>query len=163
MTNDELLSAYLLTEIHFTDNDGLVWKTASALASSDVVDTVACVIDPACSEAWVITAENPFSNELSERENATRMNSLAADLVAAGLTPRSVRGTSPDGRYSEASFLILSNDASEASDIRYIIDELANKYEQNAYFRIHGNVQELVPGMNAAFAGSRGYALQRVN
>jgi hypothetical protein len=163
MTNDELLNAYLQTEIHFTDSDGRLWKTAAAASRSGVVGTVMSAIDPASSEAWVITGENPLSYAKSEHDNSIRMDALNRDLVASGLAPRTVRGFSPDGAYSEASFLILNDESSGSRGIHGIIDELAQKFEQNAYFRIRGDVQELVPGVNPVFVGSRRYVLQRVN
>ena len=80
-----LLAAYLGTEV--VDDDGMVWSGAGAAAGLE--------------GAWVITAENPFSELREPTDNAAANGWLVARIEAAGFVTTPLVGRAPDLSWSE--------------------------------------------------------------
>jgi len=77
-------------------------------------------------DSWAFfTACNPRSELLTEAENNTRMQELAASLTEAGYTYHHAVGTSMDGHWSEPSYFVPGIDAATAVSI-------GNHWEQMA-------------------------------
>jgi hypothetical protein len=77
-------------------------------------------------DSWAFfTACNPRSELLTEAENNTRMQELAASLTEAGYTYHHAVGTSMDGHWSEPSYFVPGMDAATAVSI-------GNHWEQMA-------------------------------
>jgi hypothetical protein len=81
----ELLAAYLDTEV--VAADGAIWSGLGALATLE--------------DAWVITAENPFSELCEPAENAAANARLRAAIEAAGFATTALVGRAPDLSWSE--------------------------------------------------------------
>lgn len=85
--------------------------------------------DLSWSEYFVITAWNPFSEQLSLDENRRRNSELEKDLLAVRGELLKAIGRSNDWRWFEESFAVRNMSLSE-------IVEVAKKYQQNAIFHI---------------------------
>lgn len=96
---------------------------------------------PGHGHAWVITACNPRSVQLSDAENAARHAALHSDLVAVGMPFVETLGREAAGDWREPGYVVpgLAEELATA---------LAERYEQNAAFHwtptewaIHGVLQ----------------------
>ncbi len=81
----ELLEAYLGTEV--VAADGAVWSGPRAVVRLE--------------DAWVITAENPFSERREPADNAAANARLVATIEAAGFATTALVGRAPDLSWSE--------------------------------------------------------------
>jgi hypothetical protein len=101
--NTNLIRAYQETEYRVTQEHSLVLRVGTPspeLASLYKVKGASC--------AAFITACNPFSNLLSNEENAKRQADLAAELKRRSLCFFAGVGQHPSGNWQgEASFLVL--------------------------------------------------------
>lgn len=86
-------------------------------------------------ELWVITAENPFSQQLSDEDNFQRQQSLFNELSEKGIEVFEALCSSPDGSWSENSFAIPS-EVDNALNNQEVIYEQAQSFGQNAVFKI---------------------------
>lgn len=83
---------------------------------------------------WVITAENPLSQRLSRRENASRHRALLAELNDNGCDHLPAVGRSPDGKWEEHSAAIAKFGRKRAT-------EIGRRHDQNAVFQVSGTRQ----------------------
>ena len=117
----DLIRAYELTNFHvkakpaFTLNVGKLSEELKVLLKQNRVDSAA-----------FITAWNPYSQSLSDKENQSRNEQLKIELITRSLNFIDGFGQDPLGQWSsEDSFLVLGIDL-EASK------KLGNQFEQNA-------------------------------
>jgi hypothetical protein len=82
---EQLLAAYLGTEVVAVD--GTLWSGSGAVSSLE--------------DAWVITAENPFSELREPAANAAANARLVAAIEAAGFDTTPLVGRAPDLSWSE--------------------------------------------------------------
>lgn len=144
---EELLRVYQETVISFKAADGRkvsLQPTESPAPQRDSLET----IKPGCYDAWVFTAENPKSALLSAKENRARMRELAKDLDKRGRDYQHAVGSSPNGDWSEESFIIWSRNQKESESIERQLEVLAEIYEQNAYFRLFKNQKFIQAGVS---------------
>lgn len=88
--------------------------------------------------AWILTACNPRSEQLSDDDNLTRHRELGGHLVAQGLTVLPNVGYSPtDPTWSEPGYTVLGCDRA------YII-ATARSWEQNAIFGWYPDHWEII-------------------
>ena len=80
--------------------------------------------------ATVVTAWNPFSNQLSDDENRTRQKELLGTVAAAGLRWLNAEGRDQGGLWGPEESLCVF-DAPDA-----LLDELLVRFEQNAVVRV---------------------------
>lgn len=130
--SEEFRSAYLLTVIE-VDVDG---QTVPALEAIELIGPL-----------WVITAWNPYSQELDLETNSERHRELVTVVDSLGAMRWSARGESPDGRWSEDSLAISGLDWDQ-------VRELATRFEQHAVFELRSRTQ-IVHGCTSPWRLSR--------
>ena len=86
---------------------------------------------------YMITAANPFSRLLSEEENRLRNQELGTDLHLLGLAMYLGIGRDPLSAWFEEGWVVTG--ISEPALV-----ELAQKYEQNAFFKFDNFGQHIV-------------------
>lgn len=96
---------------------------------------------PAHAEAWVLTACNPRSVQLTDAVNAARHDQLRIDLAACGAELIETTGRDVVGDWQEPGYVVLGVPG-------HVALGLAERYEQNAVFHwtptewaIHGVLQ----------------------
>lgn len=164
MTNSsELLDLYLATEIYFLNAEGETCKTGPFIPSiSQPGHNVLSVVDTSYIDAWIITANNPLSRQIDDAANSAYNLALSWDLVREGFATELLKCSSPDGTWSENSFLIFGKTETESERLAKVILDLAVKYGQNAVFRFVGQVQQIVPVLDLRTQGARHYSVQGV-
>jgi hypothetical protein len=115
-TPQELREAYLATVIHVEIEPGRWVVIDEAVRSFPT-------------PLYVVTPWNPFSVVLSEEANSERMTGLMSDLAMTSATWFNATGSSPDGKWSEDSLLIVGLMRREAIDI-------GRTYDQHAIFEV---------------------------
>jgi hypothetical protein len=124
MDDDDLWTAYLRTQVRVELPDG----GEALLAQADD----GCHGDwpfPGTDHAWIITACNPRSVELTEQENRSRHEALGRQLLQLGATAFETTGFDPaDSGWHEPGYVVPALPDAEA-------DRLARAWEQNALFR----------------------------
>jgi hypothetical protein len=161
----DLLAAYIATEVHFLDADAVTCRTG---ATGDTpgfgkrTDLVAAV-DSSYVDAWVITAENPYGRQTNPEANRAFTAALGWDIVLAGFTCDTVECSSPSGDWSETSFLIFGKTDNHSAELASLVLRLARKYEQNAVFHFINGKQVVVPVLDPRFHGSREYTIEYSN
>jgi len=78
---------------------------------------------------WVVTAWNPFSEELAPAENTGRHAELCQRLENDGLTWLPAVGSSPDGGWAEESVAVVGIDL-------VVARSLGREFGQNAVFEV---------------------------
>jgi len=86
---------------------------------------------------WVVTAWNPFSEELTLVENACRHAELLARLEADGLVWLPAVGSSPDGQWAEESVAIPGIDREAARALGRAFDQHAVFEVADGMLRVH--------------------------
>ena len=86
---------------------------------------------------YMITAANPFSNQLTTQENTLLNEELKRDLEAKGLEPIPGIGKDPSSDWLEEGWVVKGLNET-------ILIDLAKKYQQNAIFRFDGKTQFVV-------------------
>lgn len=158
----ELREVYLATEVHFLNAAGQLCRTAPYDASfGPNQNTLVSTVDPSFVDAWVITASNPKSEELDDAANNAYNLALGYDLLRAGFPVESVVCSSPDGRWSESSFLVFGKTFEQSNQLAILIRDLAVKYGQNAVFRFIADEQQVVPVLDLTTLGSRKYTVAK--
>ena len=159
----ELKDAYLSTQVHFLNSAGEACKTSTYDASKGPNQaTLLTAVDPSYLDAWVITASNPESQELDEATNHAYNLALGYDLLRAGYPVESVVCASPNGSWSENSFLVFGKTLVQSAVLAVLIRDLAVKYCQNAVFRFVGDEQQVVPILDITVLGTRKYSVQNL-
>lgn len=133
--SDELVAAYRATEYRVTSStDPVVLRIDRQ--SEDLINLFARA---GKTGATFITAENPFSESLTESENAANQARLYQDLTASGATIFEGYGQGEDPAWpAEASYLAIGISREQAC-------ELGCKYQQNAIIWIDADgVPELL-------------------
>jgi hypothetical protein len=83
---------------------------------------------------WVLTAGDPYPEELTEAENFERLRILCAELDAAGITHDPALGSAPEGSPSEVSRALRGIDRAQACAIAARHGQLA-VYEIDDHLR----------------------------
>lgn len=107
--------AYLRTEVSVALHTG---KEVAAGAAARELGTL-----------WVVTAENPFSDKLSEADNRARRSALESQLDEQVSPYLKAVGRSPDGTWQEHSVALLDSGGRRARAI-------GREFGQNAVFEI---------------------------
>jgi hypothetical protein len=102
---------------------------------------------------WVLTAGDPYPEELDTAENAARNARLVAELEAAGVSCDPALGRSPDGSTSERSVAVRGSD-------RATVLTAASRYEQLAVYEIDDRIR-CIEVATGAIMTSRAYRLER--
>jgi hypothetical protein len=119
--DSELIEAYSATEYRVDSDPPLALAVGVASSALKSVYSARRV-----DSAAFVTAYNPFSQQLSEQQNAFRQEALGAELAKRGLTFIAGVGQHPSGDWpGEPSFLVLGI-ALEAAK------SLGRQFEQNA-------------------------------
>lgn len=119
--NSELISAYEATYFHVQAPSPFILKVGYKSSELEALFDLT-----GCKTAAFITAFNPFSETLSEKENQARNNQLEADLNRLNLKYINGFGQDPHCKWpGEDSYLVLDLDLEYAKF-------LAIKFEQNA-------------------------------
>ena len=112
------------------------WTAISDTGRDAYLETVVTVdgrpVDEVVAEFgsfWVVTAWNPFSEELAPDENARRHAELLARLEADGLVWLPAVGSSPDGQWAEESMAVVGIDRETAR-------ALGRDFDQHAVFEV---------------------------
>jgi hypothetical protein len=120
--------AYAAAIVTFDDGRGEHWSLSSAApGSSGQWNLCRPFFAADTHEAWIVTASNPRSAELSPAENAHRRAALLREIEAIGCRSTPAVGQSPDGVWAEESFILHDPDAQWVADV-------AERYDQNAVF-----------------------------
>lgn len=88
-------------------------------------------------EYFVITAWNPYSQELSLTENRRRNDELQKELMLSGAVIHRAIGRSDDWKWFEESYAVQKIGLIE-------IVNMAKKYQQNAIFQISSGVKKVI-------------------
>lgn len=121
-SHDELIQAYTTTHYHVSSNPPFVLKVGEKSKELELLYKQKNV-----NSAVFITAYNPYSQQLTVEENTVRNQSLLNDMANMQFDCIEGYGEHPSGNWSrELSFLVLGMSSSQA-------DEIAKKYEQNAF------------------------------
>jgi hypothetical protein len=118
MSNDTLFQAYEGTTIE-------IFQSENQLK------------DLGWNEYFVITAWNPFSQELELDENRRRNDELEKELLGLGAELLKAVGRSHDWKWFEESFAVRKMSLGEMT-------QLATKYQQNAIFHITSEGKKVI-------------------
>lgn len=129
----DLLQAYRATRVHAELPDGPVELPAADEAPLAELPSVLR------DGAWVLTAWNPRSEQLSRSENDARSDRLAQDLLDLGATRWPAWGRARDGGWEEASWLAVGLRRTDAL-------ALGERYGQHAIFWLGSDGLEVVLG-----------------
>jgi hypothetical protein len=133
---EELLAAYLGTEV--VAEDGTVWSGSRAVESLE--------------DAWVITAENPFSEVREPAANAAANARLVAAIEAAGFATTALVGRAPDLSWSEDCVAVRGSSLEQ-------ICSWGRGYDQHAVFRLTEATHVVVSCWSLEELGSRARVL----
>ena len=136
----ELLVAYLGTEV--VAPDGTVWSGVRAVASLD--------------DAWVITAENPFSELREPVDNAAANARLVAAIEAAGFATTALVGRAPDLSWSEDCVAVRGPSLEQ-------ICAWGRAFDQHAVFLLTEGTHAVVSCWSREELGSRERVLRTVD
>lgn len=138
----ELMTAYSETviSIQIDDLNSLIIRGSnSKTIAADFQDSFGENIQ----DLWVITAENPYSEQLSPDENFLRQQSLLTELSERGIDVLDALCSSPDGSWSELSFAVPVN-TELVKQTHELIHQLARDFGQNAVFKISPTVLSVI-------------------
>lgn len=93
-------------------------------------------------EVFVLSAANPFSEQLSEFENLQREQRMADELAVRGIEFLPCIGHGADGEWSESSLMLFGATAEQ-------VRELGARFKQNAFFRWTPEAFEVVSLVSA--------------
>jgi hypothetical protein len=155
---DELLHAYLKTEIILRGIDGIDWGTVADDVPGSISLTRGAfeLLGLDCDSAFIITAWNPLGQKLPQSQNDVLQSSLEMDLRGRRLEFVSVVGQEPGGGWKEDSLLVPNTGSPE---IRQKVLELADKFAQNAIFELTLNTKRLIGVRIPYMSGEAGYRL----
>jgi len=106
---------------------------------------------------WIITAANPYSQELSKTQNEALNEKLEKDLKYLSLKFELVTCTSVDGKWTEKSFAISRQAHLKNEDVENLVIALAGKYLQNSVFSFSGNTMKILPVLRPDIRGQSTY------
>ncbi len=106
---------------------------------------------------WIITAANPFSQELSRAQNEALNEKLEKDLKGLGLKYELVTCTSADATWTEQSFAVSRQAGIKNQDVENLVIALAGKYLQNSVFSFAGNTTKILPVLRPDIRGQASY------
>ena len=86
---------------------------------------------------WVVTAWNPFSEELAPDENARRHADLVERLVVDGVAWLPAVGSSPNGQWAEESVAVAGIDREAARALGRAFDQHAVFEVADGMLRVH--------------------------
>jgi hypothetical protein len=136
----ELLAAYLGTEV--VDSDAVVWSGPGAV--------------PGLEEAWVITAENPFSELRDPVENAAANAHLVERIAADGFRTTPLVGRAPDLSWSEDCVAVRGASLQQ-------VCAWGRAYDQHAVFLLSADTHAVVSCWSGRELGSRPRVLAPVD
>lgn len=155
---DELLQAYLKTEIVFREVEGIDWGAVADDIPGSMSRTRGAfeLLALDCDSAFIITAWNPLGQKLLQSQNEVLQSSLEMDLRGSGLEFVPVVGQEPGGGWKEDSLLVPNTGSPE---IRQKVLELADKFAQNAIFELTLNTKRVIGVRIPYMSGEAGYRL----
>jgi hypothetical protein len=128
----ELLEAYLGTEV--VAADGTVWSGLRAVEH--------------LGDAWVITAENPFSERREPADNAAANARLVAAIETAGFVTTALVGRAPDLSWSEDCVAVRGASLEQ-------VCAWGRDYDQHAVFLLTEGTHRVVSCWSREELGSR--------
>jgi hypothetical protein len=136
----ELLAAYLGTEV--VAQDGTVWSGLGALDRLE--------------DAWVITAENPFSELREPADNAAANARLVDTIETAGFVTTALVGRAPDLSWSEDCVAVRGPSLEQ-------ICAWGRAFDQHAVFLLTEGTHAVVSCWSREELGSRERVLRTVD
>jgi len=136
----DLLAAYLGTEV--VDGRGVVWSGLAAVADLE--------------DAWVITAENPFSELREPAENAAANERLVATIEADGFVTTPLVGRAPDLSWSEDCVAVRGASLQQ-------VCSWGRAYDQHAVFLLRSGTHAVVSCWSGQEIGRRPRVLEPVD
>jgi len=136
----ELLAAYLGTEV--VDTAAVVWSGLGAV--------------PGLEDAWVITAENPFSELRDPAENAAANVHLVERIEADGFVTTRLVGRAPDLSWSEDCVAVRGASLQQ-------VCAWGRAYDQHAVFLLSETTHAVVSCWSGQELGSRPRVLTPVD
>jgi hypothetical protein len=155
---DELVAAYLNTQIVLTTDAGDRWVTANVESnnSTGMAEGALGFLKLDVQRALVITAWNPLGQKCDPEENDALQKQLISDLKTLNLVWHKVVGQAPDGTWSEDSLLVPIE--ADESNFQRIVG-LAKKYDQNAIFELTNSTKRIIGVCLPDIAGESAYRL----
>jgi hypothetical protein len=111
------------------------------------------------SPLWIITAWNPKSQLLALHENRERQLRLLSELEKSPFSFLEATASSISADWLEESIAIWVPEGKFEKPLEDLVLTLAEKYEQNALFKFHEDLQILVPVLVEEAAGSQVYCV----
>jgi hypothetical protein len=111
------------------------------------------------SPLWIITAWNPRSQLLALPENRERQLTLMSKLQGSPFSFLEVTASSISADWIEESIAIWASEGKFEKPLEDLVLTLAEKFEQNAVFKFHNDLQILVPVLVEEAAGSQVYCV----
>ena len=155
---NDLVEAYLKTEIIFSAQDGTHWATVSVSTTGGISRPGGALglLGLEVSSAFVITAWNPLGQEHTVDQNEALQSRLINDLKSLGLTFMPVLGQEPGGGWKEDSLLIPNLESINTLGKVLI---LADNYEQNAIFEVTDTSKKIIGIRMQSMTAEAGYRL----
>lgn len=154
---DELLNAYLRTEIIFRGIDGVDWGIVPEGTPGSLSRPIGALglLNIRCGSALIITGWNPLGVQQDTAQNEDLQNSLIGELGIAGIEFIRVVGQDPGGGWKEESLLI----ANDSPSVFESVMRLAEQFEQNAIFELTDKLKRVISVRMPEVDGSVGYRL----
>ena len=108
---------------------------------------------------WIITAWNPRSQLSALHENRERQLTLLSELQKSPFNFLEVTASSISADWLEESIAIWAPEGKLDKPLEDLVLTLAEKYEQNAVFLFHEDLQILVPVLVEEASGSQVYCV----
>ncbi len=155
---NNLVKAYLNTEIIFSSLDGISWGAVAHSTQGSVSRPGGALrlLGLEATSALVITAWNPLGRECAAEQNEALQKCLISDLKTLGLVFLPVLGQEPGGGWKEESLLIPNDESLNTfEEVRL----LADKYEQNAIFELTDTKKKIIGVRMHEISGEAEYRL----
>lgn len=123
MIDNSLWDAYCSTVVTFTDDEKHHLKIVPTPGVSG-----RWVDGSEIHEIFIISAANPYSEKLPDDANLKAERRMKAEFEKYGFKHRICKGQSPDGRWTERSFMVFNAPIGA-------IKQIGEDYLQNAIFR----------------------------
>jgi hypothetical protein len=154
-----LKDLYLKTVIRFESSDRTRWELK---ANSDVLyegPSLFSLMSQPSGRAFVITAFNPFSEEVGAERNAFNQSKLKRLLEEKGFKITDCEGCDPVSTYKEPSFMVFVGQL-DVDVAREEVREIALAYGQNAIFEINATEISLLGAVWENVLESRTYSIE---
>ena len=151
---DDLVTLYFRTTLVLANSSG----TPFHIQPVDESDSPSADPTPLLSpyrQAFILTAENPESlGHYTANQNAEATASLRRLLSGSGYSYRDCPGYAWDSDHVEPGFAVLASDQ-RASEVQGFTIGLAEKFRQNAIFRLDANGLGILGALRQDLGGTR--------